>query len=212
MKADDIKEIIPDYSRLGLTLGEARFVAEYLTNGFNATKAYMTAVNARCTRKYAGAKGAALLQKSETKQAISRYMAAWLGEKKEKLEVGIISVLWARAFYDPANFINPDGSPRFESWDQIPKDWRTAVDGIETKFYGKDADRSITTMKLADRERSLEKLARYISLFAADQVDHNLNMSAETENKLIRIFREAGPGAGVHLRQKGRKKATEGEA
>ena len=182
------RNVVASYQTLGLQLVQAKFVAEYMTNGFSATKAYMTAVDKNCSAEKAQAAGLRLLSSDKVRAAISKAMADYLADKREKLEVSIISTLWARAFYDPAMFMTTAGEPSFQDWKQIPAKWRCVVDGIETKALGKN---DVTySIKLANRSEAIEKLARYIGMFSADRVDHQLNLSPEAEKNLRAIFGE----------------------
>jgi hypothetical protein len=192
-KAEDIREVIPNFRELGMTLQEARFAAEYLTNGLNGTQAYKSAISSTCQDSTAASKGTMYLKREGVRMAISQFMSAWLGERKEKLEQKIIGVLWAQAFYDPADFYKPTGEPAFVSWDEIPAELRVCVESIETKQYGQQAEVSRTVMKLVKRDTALERLARYIALFSAEEVNHNLNLTAEAEKKLNDIFNAGLP-------------------
>lgn len=182
------KNVVNAYQNLGLQLVQAKFVAEYMTNGFSASKAYMTAVDKTCSPEKAQVQGLRLLSSDKVRSAISKAMSDYLADKREKLEVSIISTLWARAFYDPAMFMTTAGEPCFRKWDEVPRKWRCVVDGIETKALGKND--AVCTIKLANRSEAIEKLARYIGMFSADRVDHQLTLSPEAEKNLRAIFGE----------------------
>ena len=63
------------------------------------------------------------------------------------------------------------GAPAFSSWDEVPKDKRVCVKRLETKFYGKDADRKVVTMELVDRDRARGELQKYIDFAGPSKLE-----------------------------------------
>ncbi len=165
------------------------FVANYITNGFNGTEAYMKSVARKGTKPGGVTQDVnRLLENPSIKQAIQIVIDEWLGEKKLKLEKQIIETLTARAFYDINMFIHQDGSPKFSKIEDVPEQWRCVIDGIESKAYGKDANVVKIVLKLADRERAIEKLSKYIELYKESE-KQELLMTDETAKRLASIFR-----------------------
>jgi hypothetical protein len=174
-----------------LTGKEILFIAEYLTNNLQQTKAYLKVYCNNDKSKYglSGVESHKLLKKPKIKSAIAKVLDEWLGSKKLKLEYEIINRLYKRAFYDPFLFINPDGSPTFKKKEDIPEKWRCCIEGIETKAYGKDATTKITTIRLVDQDKALDKLAKYITLFK-ENIEVTHTMTDETENLLKKVYDE----------------------
>jgi hypothetical protein len=121
-------------------------------------------------------------------------------DKKIRAEVPqtMLQQLKIQAMYDPAMFINVDGSPAFKTWDDIPHEYRCCIEGIKTTKNG-------TEIKLVDREKSREKLlalAPELLLPAKVEVTHKtidedgnetgLNIAAMTDEQLQRIARGEG--------------------
>lgn len=66
------------------------------------------------------------------------------------------------ATYDPSMFINTKGESKFSSFEEIPQKYRCCVEGIETKYFGKDAEQEVTVIKLADRKSARQELYKFI--------------------------------------------------
>ncbi len=164
------------------------FVAEYITNRFNGTDAYLKTIAKKTTTYNAAAVEACkLLKNPKICGAIKIVLDEWLAEKKLKLEKQIIDRLYAKAFYDPSIFFNPDGSVKFKKWEDIPEEYRCCVEGMEVKYYGRDADRSVVILKLADQSKAMNELSKYIELYKeASTTEHTL--SDDTVNNLKKIF------------------------
>jgi hypothetical protein len=177
-------------STKGLNIKDILFLAEYVSNGFNAIDAWLNSHGRKNgSRNHAGGMGRALLKTDGMREALRIFLEIWLAERKGKLETKIIDVLMARAFYDIADFINADGSPKFESLEDVPEAKRCVIDGIETRSYGKDADKQHTVLKLADREKAIEKLSAYIKLYR-DPTGVVLELTEDTVRNLKRVFGE----------------------
>ena len=213
----EVQGILPQYKERGITTKEAKFAAEFLTNGLDGPKAYKDALGRANEGERACKKRAAELMKCPgVQEAIKLHGELWLRGRQESLEQDILKVLNARAFYDPALLINPDGTPRFKEWDELPEDFRRCIDGIETKIVrvgkparpaipaanglpaipAKAAEPAITEIKvkLANRMESLGMLAQYIHLAKGRVQDVNLAIAPETQALLVSIFHGNAPG------------------
>lgn len=84
----------------------------------------------------------------------------YMKEIRDYLPQSMLEQLVIQATYDPSMFFTPEGKVAFSSWEEIPKKYRCCVEGIEQKAYGKDADVTITTIKLVDREKSRKYLLK----------------------------------------------------
>jgi phage terminase small subunit len=156
---------------MALTPKQTRFVAEYLANGLNATKA---AISAGYSAKTAESQGSRLLSNVK--------VAAELGKKAEKaldkLDFSVERVMKevARlAFFDPANLFEADGS--LKSIKDIDEDTRSVIAGLEvTELFGGDGEQKhayglLKKVKISDRRAALDMLMRYHSLYK-DKVEH----------------------------------------
>lgn len=85
-------------------------------------------------------------------------LEGYLKSIKKNLSQTLTEQMITQATYDPAMFISPDGSPAFTDWDEIPQKYHCCVEGIESKFYGKNADRKVVVIKLADRKQARQEL------------------------------------------------------
>lgn len=193
LSAEDIRALIPDFRSTGATLPQARFAAEYITNSFQGAQAYLDAVCPTATRKRASLQGARWLREPAVQTCIRMFTDCWLAEKRDSLEHDIIETLFAQAFYDPAQFITPEGAPAFDDWDTIPVGMRRCIEGIETKYYGKDADVKSTVLKLVNRSTALDRLAQYIALMKGTGLPAATSqaLTPETEALLQGIFSKA---------------------
>lgn len=187
----DVSTIIPDYRKIPLTLGEARFIIEYLANGRDYSAAYKKAISAVAKDRAASSGGAKLLKKPEILRGIQIVMDGILKSRKEELEHRILEVLWNQAFFDPSKLMLPDGSPCFTSWNEVPLQLRQCVDSIDTRVYGKNADRTVTTVKFVDRKQALRELSTYIGMMKGVSSTVNLNVPPETEVLLKSVFSAA---------------------
>lgn len=197
MSAERSKQILgkPLYTTLrksGLKPQYILFVAEYIANGFNATDAYRkTLARKNTTYESMKAQSVVVLSRPEIRETIQTIVDHWVLSHEETFKKRILQVYMQRAFYDPSDFITPEGGPAFSSWAKLPEEKRCVIEGIEKRYYGKDADRSSIVLKLADREKALNSLSRYINLFksADDGGRLNLNLPDETVQRLEKIFR-----------------------
>lgn len=188
------EDLFPDWKKIGATLREVHFAAEYLTNGFNAGKAWTVAtgdVFKKIHYQVAANRGSDMLRNVHVQQLISDYTTAWLRGKAYELEHNVLETLEAMAFSDISMFLNPDGSPKFKSWDEIPPTLRRCIDGMERKFYGRDANRSTLNITLAKRSDALKAIANYVAIMRNGPLAQNSNatqMSADTELLLSSVL------------------------
>jgi phage terminase small subunit len=154
-----------------MTPKQSRFTAEYLANGFNATRA---AISAGYSKKTASSIGEENLRKPEISAAIEE------GTKRimDRLEVTadlVVQEIAKMAFFDPRKLFNDDGSLKMIS--QIDDHSAAALAGFEVceLFDGtgdqKHAYGLLKKVKLADKSKNLEMLGRYFKLFTADRED-----------------------------------------
>ena len=154
-----------------MTPKQTRFVAEYLANGLNATKA---AISAGYSEKTAASIGEENLRKPEISAAIE----ARTDKIMERLEVTadmVVQEIAKLAFFDPIHLLNSDGSDK--QIHEIDARHRVSIAGFEVceLFEGsgdqKHAYGLLKKVKLADKSRNLEMLGRYFKLFSPDRED-----------------------------------------
>lgn len=199
IRVSELKKVTPylDEIEPKLTSRQRLFSWYYCFNGFNAADAcrraghkYKNADDAQASAKYYSIIGAQNLTKPVIKEAIKLILQNELDTNKEKLETELFDLYYVQATYDPSMFYNTDGSPRFETWDEIPKKFRCCVESLETKYYGKDAHKAVTIMKLVDRKNAQDKLAKYVKMLNDDS-GVNINVIGpddETIKELNNIF------------------------
>jgi hypothetical protein len=177
-----------------LTIKEIRFCAEYLTNGFNATRAYLVVYYDNDETKYAAANANChrLIVRDSIKDVIAKLNNEWLGGQKAILENKIINRLTKKAFYDPSIFIKKNGLPAFENFEDIPEDLRHCIAGIKTNISGGIGKRSVKQeIKLVDQYKALDMLAKYLELFHPDiNVNNYVSIPEDKASKLAEIFGE----------------------
>lgn len=178
-------DVLPEWQKLGLGEKAMTFVALYVTNGFDAKAAFKAAFNQRpvCGN---GARYTAetYLQRRDVQKLITAYMNQWLKVKGQELNHILVDTLYNMAFYDPADIVNPDGSPAFDRWEDIPVSVRRCIDHIETKYYGKDADRYAISVTMTDRKKAIESLSKFFAIMRGSftEAEQSVgNVTPETE-------------------------------
>ena len=97
-------------------------------------------------------------------QLLYDYTSTWLRGKAFELEHNLMETLQALAFYDVSNFINPDGTPKFSKWEEIPVPLRRCIEGIEVRFFGAQANRQTINFTFAKRNEALKTIANYVAI------------------------------------------------
>lgn len=168
---------------------DIRCIAEYLTNGFNKTMAYLKVFYNNDMSKYdsASTMGARLFGRVGIKKIVNKLNNNWLKDKKDELENRIINRLEKKAFYDPSIFFTKHGLPAFEDIKDLPEDLRHCIKSIKTKFIGISKKPSLE-IELADQDKALDKLAKYMTLFKSDIEINNINIDPDKIKKLESIF------------------------
>jgi hypothetical protein len=138
------------------------FCINYVLTGGNASQA---SVLSGCTSKYYAQQGAKWMAQDVIQQAIREFWEIVFGDKIDKIERNLIDALYRRAFSNRWQYFNKDGTlkDKIHSLEDLGED-HVLIDGIETKFYGKDADISVTVYKLADRDSAFKQLQSILGL------------------------------------------------
>ena len=193
MTTKELKEVLSSdmYKKLkleGVTVKQVRFIAHYITNGFNASLAVRDAGYITGSLNAANVLGCNMLKKPKIKRGLKLFFDDWIEEKKIKLEKEIIDTYYKRAFYDITTFRNNDGT--FKFLEDIPEEWRCCIDGIEERYFGKEADVKAIITKLPDREVSLRELGKWINL-VEEKLDLTVTkISREAKKNLDEVFNE----------------------
>ena len=182
---------------------ERRFCYEYFASGFRLVDSFRT---------IAGELGDGLpedvlrrakmyVNRSPVVKALKVLVDFFLQDRKLAYAPKILSVLEAQAFYDPADIVDGEGGLR-KNLHELEPHLRWCIKGIETKYFGKDADRCVTTVVLVDRTTALEKLSRYVALFddsaktivnVQNNTVNNVNhaLPEESRSRLSKVFEAA---------------------
>jgi hypothetical protein len=181
------KKIVPEWKKLKLKAKDIKFLTHYINNGFNQTDAYIKAFPGKdLKRNVARVMGHRLLTKVNVKRAFLLWKTEYIEATKPMLEPALLNQLKKRAFYDVTKFFNDNG--KMKKLSEIDEEWRCCIDGIERKFYGKDADVSVVVLKLADKDKSMDRLEKYINMIEEKGNDINLNISGETKINLLNVL------------------------
>ena len=105
------------------------------------------------------------MRKDNVRQGIQRILEWEIDSMSMSLKNDIIGQLYKQAFYDPAMFIHGNGSPRFNSLDDIPIEWRCCVESIKTNMHPKNPNVVTYEIKLANRGEARRELSKYIKLY-----------------------------------------------
>jgi len=183
------EDFFPGWKAAGATLPEVYFAVEYLSNHFDHAQAYH-AVFPDESRNRANICGQAYLRRPTVQKILADYTRAWLRGRVAFLEKEVMDTTLARALYDPAMFLNPDGSPAFTDWKEIPEAYRRCIEGIDVKFWGKDADKQTVSFTLANRSEALGQLMKLLSCIkqGMDSGRAGSGLTNETELMLATLF------------------------
>ena len=160
-----------------LRINQKVFVAHYCTNGHDAKKA---ALMAGYKAAYASSSGGKLLADIKVKRAIKEFTEIYMGRLKDIIKVKTIETLKLRAFYKIGDILNSTGGLKVKDLEDLGE-LQVCVESIETKIINGIEQR---TIKLANRERSLEALAKYTDILNNDIIDVNINTGVLLVNSL----------------------------
>lgn len=187
----EIKKLTPYLDDLGLTIRQRAFAYYYVLFDFKrkeATKAAGYKVyNTKKSKEDLSflAMGGRNLSRPNIKEAIKRVCDHSINDKPE-VEKTLFNLIWKRATYDINTFVNSDGS--FKFLDEIPHEWVCVIDETEVKYYGKDAQKRVVVSKLADREKSIERLDKFIN-FTKESPGVQINvLSDEAQINMLNLL------------------------
>lgn len=149
-----------------LTPKQAKFVASYIANGMNATRA---AITAGYSEKTACEIGAENLRKPLIANAIAKRTEKGLAKMDFSVD-RTLEYVARMAFFDPKELFEDDGS--LKRIQDIPESARTVMAGLEVSDIwdsGEGEQKSIIgtlkKIKLSDRKGALDMLMRYHALY-----------------------------------------------
>jgi hypothetical protein len=157
--AKPIKLPIDVSDLLGLTPILLRFIGEYCSNNFDEVAAFRKVWPSKAKDMSSAEirlESLNVLNHREVKIAVQRFVDSILSPYKDRIEHQLFNLYRQRAFYDPAEFFNPDGSPK--KLDQIDKEKRLVLDSVTGDLKGKDANAWLVNYKLADRMQAAKSL------------------------------------------------------
>lgn len=171
-----------------LTEEELAFAAEMCINGCDQIKAYSTVhkiTGEMSKEQYRNM--STILHDQRVRKAIRAGIQRKMADVLDNLDARLLNTYITRAFYDPMEFIDDDGDPKPLS--KISPDNRCVIDGIEKKYYGKDADAYTVTYKLANRDTALKTLSDFMNgvrpnskMTLTETDDPTVDMEAEAEH------------------------------
>lgn len=143
---------------MALTAKQQRFCAEYIRD-LNATKA---AARAGYSPRTARSIGSENLAKPDIQAEIRRLKA----ERAERLKISadrVVEELARIAFSNVRDLFNADGSVKAIA--DIPPETRAALQDIVLQQSGADGDMKTVRIRMANKLKALELLARHLGLF-----------------------------------------------
>jgi hypothetical protein len=174
-----VNTILPNWRELGLTIKEARFVVTYLTNGYNALQAYKCSGFKCANDNVAGVLGFKLLKKDKIAKAVDQHMEEFLLDKA-KVARDILQGYVDMASFDPAELLDKYGGLKYKTLEEVPKNLRQMIAGIETRQTG-------TVIKFYSKTTAMEKLGEYSGLFKGAH-QKSVSLTEDTVNLLGKVF------------------------
>lgn len=140
---------------------ERAFVAEYLKNGYNATRAYIETHHG-VTEETARARGCLWIAKNSIRAAIREKVDQIVAECRDTIKRRVMEIWTVRAFYDPSEIIGPDGD-LVDSIESLKARGLTVCIDQFQKSLDKEGNEHIE-YKLADRDKALEQLKKFLDM------------------------------------------------
>lgn len=149
------------------------YIWYYVNNNGNKSDAYRRAYASRFNRKTnklipnkdlnvcsIKSRGYVLFTKIYIREGIRLLRDDIESKIKAEIPQTLLEQLQVQASYDPSMFIDPDGKPAFDSWEDIPLKYRCCVEGINTTRYGKNGNICETVIKLVNRNNARAQLLK----------------------------------------------------
>jgi hypothetical protein len=178
-----LKDLIPselELADLELTTEEILFVGYVCAEGFHRPgEAYLKSHSRSMTNQELSdaqlrSRGIQLLGKANVREAIQRFIKHTLEPFKEQFEMQQFQFWQARAYWNPLDVFDSDGSVKEIS--KIPKHALLAIDGIKKDYRGKDATQAIITYDMASRSEAMKQLQDFVKVGAPPKkIEENVN-------------------------------------
>lgn len=140
---------------------ERLFVVNYVLYNADVPKAM---VMSGCTSKYYSQLGSKWMKKETIQQAIHEFWEIVFKDKISRIERMLVDHLYRRAFSSRAKYFTKDGALKPGlTLEDLGED-ECIIDGIEKKYYGKEADVCVTIYKIADRNQAYTQLQKILGL------------------------------------------------
>jgi hypothetical protein len=170
-----------------LVQARADFVRYYIEQDFrSATGAYQRAYGEK-TEAVAAACASRLLKDAKVQEALADELAAVLAERRVPLEKRILDTWIVRAFYDPTEIISLKGALKISEKELRARGLQVCIDSINKKVDQRG--REFIEYKLADRDKALDMLQKYIAMIR--EPDKNVNVKVTEPPKLELVLQVA---------------------
>jgi hypothetical protein len=138
-----------------LTAKQQEAVVLHVENGCNISKtaALVSGYSFQSIQKF--------FRSAKGRLALKKYIEGIIGLNKDTLELRIIDIYMLQAFYDPSDIIDANGRLVVDDLKELG-DLSKCIEGIETTYTRTGVP--IIKVKLVDRQKALEQLARYINI------------------------------------------------
>lgn len=150
------------------------FVAAYIAEDFNGTRAYQ--LTYKCTAAAARANAAKLLANT----SVQAYLQECLEARRKDFKISADRVLqeYARvAFFDSRNLFDADGKPK--KINELDADTAAAIAGLEVEELNAGAVKLgvVRKYKIANKIPALDSVARHLGMFGADTREINITVN-----------------------------------
>ena len=177
-----------DLSDLCLTIKAYKYVLIYTSNGFDAKDAVIKAGYGATEDPNIFKTVVHRVQNNpKVKEAVRRIIAVQLEPYRTVGMAKIFDQLWKRCFYDIDIFYDENGE--LKPLKDVPEEWRCIVDGIDRKFFGKDALVEVKTYQLPNRDMNIKFL--YSILTGGDLDGDNSKIPSEARERAKNILNKA---------------------
>lgn len=207
-KKFDLSEV-EELKGLELTPDELQFLYEYVNNNFDEKAAWEAVIGVEKRRKlkkstfYMQAKRMA--SRKNVKEAVTRLLTKHVESKKQIIPSTLIEGLIASATYDVSDIVDRDGEFIVDDLKELPVYVRKhVIEGIETKYWGKDADVKTTNVKLAKRSTARAQLIELMKIF------DKLDTEEKVDGNVFNVILQSTPIKGVESAEELMKKSLEG--
>jgi hypothetical protein len=190
------KQIKDEIAWSELSPKERKFFLNYVTNGHKPQEAYLEAYKNEDdpTReiKYPDHKAQRILAKDSFRECYELFAGLLQSIVATKSHPMIYEHYMILATYDIFDYIDTDGYFKYKSIDEA----RAAlgkkaivITGIETTMHPKNPAITVQTVKLYPRDKALEKLAKFVKFYGAEDIgggtsmpDININLGSTDDN------------------------------